>query len=269
MSGIESLEDLDDDTLGVSLRQIRLEDLVKASFGGDRSAAGRYAAEQRWKNHQKEEEDKKGRGDRSPLAQSIIEANESLKQSGITVRVIEMDNSRSKKMQELSEKLRTRIDKSVKIIRKSKNFAPLTEERWFFEAVNLMRASVKVQEDNLMPRKVFIIVAEKGGAIVGAMRFVPDSFIEEAKDRQEGEIPSAGSLRVAKGVGMAMFGEALKIAAQTGTGRIRIEALDTAEGFWKSVGFQRVKDAKLKDNSTYDMTIDADTVQALSKEISS
>jgi hypothetical protein len=40
MSGIESLEDLDDDTLGVSLRQIRLEDLVKASFGGDRSAAG-------------------------------------------------------------------------------------------------------------------------------------------------------------------------------------------------------------------------------------
>ena len=57
--------------------------------------------------------------------------------------------------------------------------------------------------------------------------------------------------------------------AQTGTGRIRIEALDTAEGFWKSVGFQRVKDAKLKDNSTYDMTIDADTVQALSKEISS
>jgi len=29
--------------------------LIKASFGGDRSAAGRYAAEQRWKNHQKKE----------------------------------------------------------------------------------------------------------------------------------------------------------------------------------------------------------------------
>jgi hypothetical protein len=30
--------------------------LTKASFGGDRSAAGRYAAEQRWKGHQKKDE---------------------------------------------------------------------------------------------------------------------------------------------------------------------------------------------------------------------
>jgi predicted N-acetyltransferase YhbS len=132
-----------------------------------------------------------------------------------------------------------------------------------------MKASVKVQDDGLMPRKVFMIVAEKGNAIVGAMRYVPVSFKEEAKHLQEGEIPSAGSLRVLKGVGTAMFGEAIKIAAQTGTGRIRIEALSTAEPFWKSQGFTRVKNAKLKENSTYDMTIDADTVQALAKEISS
>lgn len=38
-----------------------LVDIIKASFGGDRSAAGRYAAEQRWKNHQKKQEDAKGR----------------------------------------------------------------------------------------------------------------------------------------------------------------------------------------------------------------
>ena len=30
-------------------------DIEKASFGGDRSAAGRYAAQQRWKNHKKDE----------------------------------------------------------------------------------------------------------------------------------------------------------------------------------------------------------------------
>ena len=30
-----------------------IRELIKASFGGDRSAAGRYAAEQRWKGHQK------------------------------------------------------------------------------------------------------------------------------------------------------------------------------------------------------------------------
>lgn len=33
-----------------------LADLIKASFGGDRSAAGRYAAEQRWKGHVKRED---------------------------------------------------------------------------------------------------------------------------------------------------------------------------------------------------------------------
>ena len=252
-----------------AFRQQLLVGMIKASFGGDRSAAGKYAAEQRWKNHQKKEEDKKGRSNKSPLAQSIIEANESLKKAGITVRVIEMDNSGSEEMQQLSEKLRIKIEKSAKIISKSKNFAPLTQERWFFEAVNLMKASVKVQDDNLMPRKVFIVVAEKGNAIIGAMRYVPDSFKEEAKHLQEGEIPSAGSLRVVKGVGTAMFGEAIKIAARTGSGKIKIEALNTAESFWKSQGFKRVKNAKLKENSTYDMTIDADAVQALDKEISS
>lgn len=35
---------------------MRLADLIKASFGGDRSAAGRYAAEQRWKGHVKRED---------------------------------------------------------------------------------------------------------------------------------------------------------------------------------------------------------------------
>lgn len=39
-----------------ALRQLRaLYSLEKASFGGDRSAAGRYAAEQRWKGHVKPE----------------------------------------------------------------------------------------------------------------------------------------------------------------------------------------------------------------------
>lgn len=82
MSGIESLEDLDDDTLGVSLRQMRLEDLVKASFGGDRSAAGRYAAEQRWKNHQKKEEDAKGRKGGGSLDDEIRRVSDVLKAVG-------------------------------------------------------------------------------------------------------------------------------------------------------------------------------------------
>lgn len=37
------------------MRKQSLVDLMKASFGGDRSAAGRYAAEQRWKGHKKQD----------------------------------------------------------------------------------------------------------------------------------------------------------------------------------------------------------------------
>jgi len=246
------------------------EKLSKVSFGGDRSEAGRFAANQRWKNHQKKEDDKKGQSNKSPVAQSILEANESLKKAGLTVRVMEI----TKRDTELSQRLTNSIEKSATIIRKSKNFAPFTQERWFSEAVNLMKSSVYFEDTeynyrNPDPVGQFIILVEKGKAIVGAMRFAPDSFLEGFKHLQEGEIPSAGSLRVVKGVGTAMFGEALKIAARTGTGKIKIEALNTAESFWKSQGFKRVKNAKLKENSTYDMIIDADTVQTLVKEISS
>lgn len=74
MSGIESLDDLDEGALGDLFRQLQLEDLVKASFGGDRSAAGRYAAEQRWKNHRKKEEDAKGRQGGGSLDDEITRA---------------------------------------------------------------------------------------------------------------------------------------------------------------------------------------------------
>ena len=56
MAGIQDLDYYDDDDLIELLRQVDLEEILKASFGGDRSAAGRYAAEQRWKGHVKRED---------------------------------------------------------------------------------------------------------------------------------------------------------------------------------------------------------------------
>lgn len=235
--------------------------LAKASFGGDRSAAGRYAAEQRWKNHKKKEEERIGRGAKSPLAQSIIEANKSLKEAGLTVRIIKI----TKRDTKLSKRLQKSVERAEKIIGKSKNFAPFTQERWFFEAVNLMMDSTEFEDygeynyRNPDPTGHYVIVVEKGNLIVGAMRYAPN----------RGEIPAAGSLRVAKGVGTAMFGEVIKIASKTKATQIKIEALDTAEGFWKAQGFQRVRGAKLKENQTYDMMLSGDAVKALAKEISS
>lgn len=44
-----------------SIDKAALVELIKASFGGDRSAAGRYAAEQRWKGHAKTNESREYR----------------------------------------------------------------------------------------------------------------------------------------------------------------------------------------------------------------
>ena len=51
-------EEIDEfvNTVWLSVLEGKEAGLGKASFGGDRSAAGRYAAEQRWKNHQKQEQ---------------------------------------------------------------------------------------------------------------------------------------------------------------------------------------------------------------------
>lgn len=266
MADLGFIDDLWFDRRGELDEEMRLADLIKASFGGDRSAAGRYAAEQRWKNHNKKEEERKGRGAKSPLAQSIIEANESLEKAGLTVRVMKI----TKRDTELSKRLQKSVQRAAKIVGKSKNFAPFTQERWFFEAVNLMKSSVEFEDygeynyRSASPAGQFVIVVEKGNHIVGAMRYDPK--IVQARG---GVIPTAGSLRVAKGVGTAMFGEVIKMAAKMKVPAIKIEALNTAEGFWKALGFRRVEGAKLKENQTYDMIMDSDTVKTLAKEISS
>jgi hypothetical protein len=55
MADLGFIDDLWFDRLGELDEEMRLADLIKASFGGDRSAAGRYAAEQRWKGHVKKQ----------------------------------------------------------------------------------------------------------------------------------------------------------------------------------------------------------------------
>jgi len=54
-----------------------LVDLIKASFSGDRSAAGRYAAQQRWKNHQKKTEKPEDDGT-PPIDPRLVQAKKIL-----------------------------------------------------------------------------------------------------------------------------------------------------------------------------------------------
>lgn len=58
-------------------KEMSLVDLIKASFGGDRSAAGRYAAQQRWKNQQKKIDKPKDDGT-PPVDPRLVEAKKIL-----------------------------------------------------------------------------------------------------------------------------------------------------------------------------------------------
>lgn len=60
MTDLGFIADLWFDRRDEPTKRARLADLIKASFGGDRSAAGRYAAEQRWKGHEKNDSPRKG-----------------------------------------------------------------------------------------------------------------------------------------------------------------------------------------------------------------
>lgn len=76
MSGIEALDYWDDDDLIAALYQDELEEAIKASFGGDRSAAGRYAANIRWKGHVKEQPASGGGDD--PVSVALRDAKDAL-----------------------------------------------------------------------------------------------------------------------------------------------------------------------------------------------
>ena len=58
-------------------QKMSLINLIKASFSGDRSAAGRYAAQQRWKNHQKKTEKPKD-DDTPPIDPRLVQAKKIL-----------------------------------------------------------------------------------------------------------------------------------------------------------------------------------------------
>ena len=58
-------------------KEMSLVDFIKASFGGDRSAAGRYAAQQRWKNQQKKIEKPKDDGT-PPVDPRLVDAQKIL-----------------------------------------------------------------------------------------------------------------------------------------------------------------------------------------------
>jgi hypothetical protein len=215
-----------------------LRDIIKASFGGDRSAAGRYAAEQRWKGHVKGAEKPRTRNLRevqlktnpdekdfiaeepkgsssSPITQRLVAAQSDLNAKGYTTKRYakgETFNS-DEVLQQIVEKLA-----DPKISDRAR------------EGFVMMKAAVSRFENS--DYKILITV-EKDGKVVGA------SLLKIPPNSDKAELVYAGSTAEVKGTGSAMFADVIKTVASAEK-RLFLQSVDDAYDFWKGMGFNMV-----------------------------
>jgi hypothetical protein len=191
--------------------------LKKASFGGDRSAAGRYAAEQRWKNHQKKETPSTETKTSPPneITQRLVAAQSDLNAKGYTTKRYakgETFNS-DEVFKQMGEKL----------------YNPKISDR-AREGLMMMFQAIRRFEDS--PNTILITV-EKDGEVVGA------SVLEIPPDSDKAELVYAGSTAEVKGTGSAMFADVIKTVASAEK-RLFLKSVDDAYDFWKGMGFRMV-----------------------------
>lgn len=224
-----------------------------------------------------------GSDKKSSAANTIAEAEQSLKDAGVTLRTITLPSSEAKATK-LSKELEKKFFQGSQIV-SDKLFPDGFQDQWFISAHNLIQKCLRFgnnvsvattmreamasrgiripQTAKLRAKGTRIIVAEINGKIVGAMRY----------ERWDGEIPYAGSFRVANGIGSAMFGQVVRIAAQSG-GRIQIEALTSAKGFWEKMGFREERPAssyerqvQIEQEGTVNMSMSPEDVAKLAKQL--
>lgn len=213
-----------------------------------------------------------GSGKKSEAARTITEAEQSLKGAGITLRTITLPSSEAKATK-LSKELERKFFAGSSIV-SDKLFPDGFQDQWFISAHNLIQRCLRfgsnlsvvgspTRMSKLREKGTRIIVAEVNGKIVGAMRY----------EGWDGEIPYAGSFRVASGIGSAMFGQVVRIAAQRG-GRIQIEALGSAQGFWEKMGFRADKPSssnerriQMEQEGTINMSMSPEDVAKLAEQL--
>lgn len=222
-----------------------------------------------------------GSDKKSSAANTIAEAEQSLKDAGVTLRIITLPSSEAKATK-LSKELEKNFFQGSSIV-SAKLFPDGFQDQWFISAHNLIQKCLRFGNNvtvattmreamasrgipraaKLKAKGTRIIIAEVNGKIVGAMRY----------ERWDGEIPYAGSFRVANGIGSAMFGQVVRIAAQSG-GRIQIEALTSAKGFWEKMGFREERPSssyerqvQIEQEGTVNMSMSPEDVAKLAEQL--
>ena len=236
--------------------QVAVDDLdvfLKASFGGDRSEAGRYAANVRWQGNVKEAEKPRTRNLRvvqlktspdekdfiteepkgsssNPMTQRLIDAQNNLKAKGYTVKKYENKQTTTRTVPSQA----TSADgDTVRFDDIQKQLAQIMfddDNSRISAGASMAGQAVQYFRDN--PNTSLFLV-EKDGQVIGA------SVLKMPPDDDKAELVYSGSTATVKGTGSAMFADVIKTVAAADK-RLFLKSVDDASDFWKSMGFNMV-----------------------------
>jgi len=246
--------------------EIKIE-MRKVSFGGDRSEAGRYAANVRWQGHTKGKKDKKDFSFKT-VAKRINDATASIRATGMKIERLKPDtqgfdwNLKVQRgwAQKTFEKIREiqypepswRRDKSDYVDRQIEDDSrKKLPDKFRLGALMIEKAlALQTKADG-------IFVIGETGIVSGAASY---RLFKNLKAGSAVVFDYAGSHGVVKGVGSALFGRIVQVAAAHNA-EIVLGALEGSVSFWEGQGFQN--DGRSSTRELFNMKLTREKVQEL------
>ena len=235
--------------------EIKIE-MRKASFGGDRSAAGRYAANVRWQGQGKGEKDKKDFSLKT-VAKRINDATASIRAKGMKIQRLKPDT------QGFDWNLKVQRGWAQKTFEKTRELQ-YPEPSWRRDTADYVTSPIeddprkqlpeKFRLGSLMIEKALSIHSKADGVfVIGETEIVAGAASYRLfKNFGAVVFDFAGSHGVVKGVGSALFGRIVQVAAANNA-EIVLGSLDGSVSFWEAQGFKN--DGKDVERGTTNMKL--------------
>ena len=244
-----------------------LADIIKASFGGDRSAAGRYAAEQRWKGHTKKQPVGSSRSalpeNLAAQLSAIGDAMTQVREQGVQTTYYRKEDIGPNGIKELREEMYAISKMLDKVADKAANdfdAKRITQkgydkvEEYFdrgMEAVRLGLLAVDAMQKEGDPRfpEILHVSRDSNGKLVGLAQSSTQqeegSFklysTEEQVNGRAMYVEFLVSFQTVPNMGRALFGEVLKAQEGMNVRMMYLETTEKSQDYWERIGWKRIK----------------------------
>ena len=225
---ISSLDDMDNeipDLLDWLRSNVQVEKVMS------RSEAGKYAAEQRWKNHAKMVDPVRVLDSKyQKVADRINAGLQSLTEAGFQIGDIKTDKDHAR-FRNMYVQFNDFFEQQSELWRETKGEQGKQFPSHSYMGLRLIGRIVTVVPD-LPSKNERLLVVHDGSVIAGAARAL--IYINNKTKLKTMSIEYMGSAQLVKGVGSAMYGELLKWGASQGVEAVELDPLDGAKSFWQS-----------------------------------